>query len=222
MSAPKVFSGNLESIVQLNKVTNPRYNFKNWISIYIEFRTWVDLSRQRYFMDLIAKKLNITDKHDWYKVTANTLRKHKVGGLLASKYNNSPSKLLSTVYPEYLNLWYYIYLILSIYKWDLTNFTTAPMNFWDNVSNQKVFLDNLSKKLNIKHVHDWFRITTTKFQAKGGSTLLRKYNGSLGNMLATVYPEYKQTCRDISFQLLHELKLKTLQELCHISKVYPI
>lgn len=52
-------------------------------------------------MDNLAKKLNITEYEEWYKTTYRTIRKHGGGGLLASKYKNSLSHLLTTVYPEY-------------------------------------------------------------------------------------------------------------------------
>ncbi len=52
-------------------------------------------------MNSLAKKLNITDPEGWHRVSHNTLQKCGVGGLLASKYNDSPTKLLAAVYPEY-------------------------------------------------------------------------------------------------------------------------
>ncbi len=61
---------------------------------------WNDLSTQRTFMDNLAKKLKITDRQAWYHITLRTIRKHGGTGLLA-KYQNSPSKILATVYSEY-------------------------------------------------------------------------------------------------------------------------
>ncbi len=52
-------------------------------------------------MDELAKKLNIIDKEEWYKITIKTIQQNGGSGLL-SKYNGSPRKLLTTVYPEYL------------------------------------------------------------------------------------------------------------------------
>ncbi len=63
---------------------------------------WDDISNQRLFMEEMAKKLNISDHEEWYKVGQSVLYHHGAGGLLSAKYNNSPSKLLTRVFPEYL------------------------------------------------------------------------------------------------------------------------
>ncbi len=49
------------------------------------------------------------------------------GGLLYSVYNNSPSLLVSTVYSEY--------------EWLPWKFTFVPQNFWNDLKNQKLFMN---------------------------------------------------------------------------------
>ncbi len=56
--------------------------------------------RHRNFLNDAAKILDIKDQNGWYNVTAKMLRPHIGIGIL-KKYNNSPTKLLSSVYPEY-------------------------------------------------------------------------------------------------------------------------
>ncbi len=63
------------------------------------------MTNQRDFLDRIGKELNVND--GWYTITAKTLRDHGAAGLL-KKYNDSPSKLLQTVYPEYPTLNYVV------------------------------------------------------------------------------------------------------------------
>ncbi len=56
---------------------------------------------QRLFMDELVKKLNIENGEGWLKITSKTIKQH--GGLyLLHKYDGSPKKLLSAIYPEYL------------------------------------------------------------------------------------------------------------------------
>ncbi len=62
---------------------------------------WNNLTHQRLFLDDLAQNLKISDKESWYKVKWKDFKEHGGIGLL-QKYNNSPSKLLSTVYSEYL------------------------------------------------------------------------------------------------------------------------
>ncbi len=68
----------------------------------LSFKTdpWGNIYAQKHFLDELAKKLNIRDKADWYNITTNTFRDHG-GQELLRMYNNSTSKLLSTVYSEY-------------------------------------------------------------------------------------------------------------------------
>ncbi len=173
-------------------------------------------------MESIAKKLNITDQEGWYKVTVETLRMHKAGGLLASKYNNSPSKLLATVFPEYpLSNITSNCMILNIYNWDISKFTSVPTRYWNVVSNQRAFMDDLAKKLDIKEVGGWLHVNTLDIQENGGSRLLMKYNGSLGTILGTLYPEYKEMCRTVAVQAMHTLQLGKLEDLCNVNRTYP-
>ncbi len=61
---------------------------------------WNDLASQREFMDKLSKSLGITNMEGWYTVTRSMLIQHGASGLL-QKYKDSPSKLITSVYPEY-------------------------------------------------------------------------------------------------------------------------
>jgi hypothetical protein len=67
------------------------------------------------------------------------------GGGLLHLYNNSPSHLLSKLYPDY--------------DWLPWKFTVCPHNFWDNESNQRKFMDWASNELKIKAMSDWYSVT---------------------------------------------------------------
>ncbi len=71
---------------------------------------WKVVANQRSFLDSLAKNLNITKGSEgWYKITYQILKKNG-GGRLLREYNGSPSKLLSSVYPEYPEKQCFIYL----------------------------------------------------------------------------------------------------------------
>ncbi len=61
---------------------------------------------------------------------------------------------------------------------------------WDDINNQRSFLNNLAKKLNINDLSGWYKITQYILEEQGGGGLVRKYNGSPSKLLQTVYPEY--------------------------------
>jgi hypothetical protein len=71
---------------------------------------------------------------------------NKVGGSsLLHKYNDSLSLLLSTVYPEY--------------EWLPWKFIKSPRNYWENVNNQRKYIEWAGKQLNIKQLSDWYKVT---------------------------------------------------------------
>ncbi len=129
-------------------------------------------------MDGIARKLNITSKEDWSKINTNTLKLHGAGTLLRF-YNGSPIKLLTTIYPEY--------------KWNIHDWNQVPRGHWDNMDNQRAFVDDIGKKLSITNKEEWYNVKFQDFLDHGGAGLLnRKYKGSVCKLLTTIYPEYQQ------------------------------
>jgi hypothetical protein len=85
--------------------------------------------------------------------------------------------MLSTLYPEY--------------NWLPWKFENSPRNFWDDVKNQRNFLDWASKEFKIQDMSDWYRVTQKDLIDIGGSSLLGKYNYSPSLIFSTVYPEYE-------------------------------
>ncbi len=165
---------------------------------------WNNINNQKYFLDQLANTLNIVTPSGWDEVTSALLRKHG-GGSLLQKYDNSMTRLFSTVYRGYK--WRYSYL---------------PRGHWNNLATQRSFMDKILKKLNITmDNHSWHKITVSSVQQHGGSGLLKKYKDSLGSMLATVYPEYKQFCRLFAMNVVRDMKLATLEDLIHIPLQYP-
>jgi hypothetical protein len=66
------------------------------------------------------------------------------GGLLA-KYQGSPLLLLSTVYPDC--------------EWLPWRFERVPVHFWEDISNQRKFLDWAAQELGIKDFTKWYSVT---------------------------------------------------------------
>jgi hypothetical protein len=97
---------------------------------------------------------------------------------LHTNYEGSPSQLLSGVYSEY--------------EWLPWKFERCPRNFWEDVNNQRRFMEWAGKQLNIKEMSDWYKVTTKDFVAVGGSGLVtHKYNNSLSLLLSKLYPHYQ-------------------------------
>ncbi len=62
--------------------------------------------------------------------------------------------------------------------------------YWNKLSNQRSFLDEIAKKLNIRTQDDWYKVTSTTLQQCGAVALLEKYHKSPSALLSAVYPEY--------------------------------
>jgi len=125
-------------------------------------------------MDELAKTLGITEREGWYKVTHQKMADHGVPFL--HKYNNSPSKLLQSIYSEY--------------SWDIRKFGYVPHNYWREIPTQRKFMEEIAKKLNISKQTDWYRVTGNEVAKLGGSSLMKRYKGSLTRALQAIYPEY--------------------------------
>ena len=76
------------------------------------------------------------------------------GGSHFLKVNNySLSRMLSVVYPEK--------------DWQFWKFTRSPKFVWDDVKNQRKYLDWAGKELGIKEMNDWYKVTAkVKFSSE--------------------------------------------------------
>jgi len=165
---------------------------------------WNDLANHRIFMDDIAKKCNVNNREDWYNMTTKKIQHYGGSGLL-TKYNGSLFKLLQNVYSDH--------------NWDVRKFK-LPQKYWHDLANQKSFLDHLAKKLNITSIEGWYKVTVPILQANGGNGLLKKYKVSLHTLLSTVYPEYKQSCRDAILSITRDLKLTKVEDSIKVAHKY--
>lgn len=101
------------------------------------------------------------------------------------------------------------------------NITTIKYRHWKNISNQRAFMDELAKKLNLKDKPHWTKyITTTHLKKYGGFTMLDRHH-SISKLLGTIYPEYIQICRDLLMSIVNELKLATVQDIIKLPARYP-
>jgi hypothetical protein len=66
-----------------------------------------------------------------------------------------------------------------------------PKGFWKDPQKQVVLMDKLKKELNIQREEDWYSISSSTVEQKGGEYVLRKYfDRSLPKALASLYPHY--------------------------------
>ena len=164
------------SVSILLKNVFPNHNWQSWrFSDGVESGFWLNENNIKDLMDYIGKKLEYKSMDDWYNLTKGHIIENG-GGTLLEKYNGSPSKLLMSVYPEY--------------NWILFKFDTVPKNYWDDINNQKEYLDWLGNQLNYKSMDDWYKIRGKDIEENGGKGLLSKFNCSPTSLLKSAYPNH--------------------------------
>jgi len=66
---------------------------------------------------------------------------------------------------------------------------TIPQHRWASSNNQRAFFDNLSKKLRIEKLDDWYKVKISEVKEARG--LLKNYDGSLIKALQSIYSEHR-------------------------------
>lgn len=142
------------------------YDWKAWRFKYnsVPDGFWKNYSNQIAFMEDMGKKLGVnypmnfeSNWKEWYNVKKSDITENGGGGLL-SLYNNSPSKLVMTIYSQY--------------PWNPSEFQVAPNGHWKSVANQRTFFDNLAKTIGISKWEDWYKVSYCTILEHGGGGLL--------------------------------------------------
>jgi len=135
-----------------------------------------DINNQRAVLTEIAKEMNMKSWEDWYKVQQPDIQGKPGASGILSHHRNSLVKALTELFPEL--------------DWKIYKFERVPEGHWNDRKNQREFLDEFFKTLNLKSWEDWYGVTVEQVQTHGGSGLLANYNNSLKKVLLAVYPEH--------------------------------
>jgi hypothetical protein len=76
-------------------------------------------------------------------------------------------------------------------SWDPFRFQSLPRNYWNDVNNQRSFLERIAPQLNVSTLEDWHSIKTKDVIRLGGAGLLSRYGDSLRKALYSIYPDHK-------------------------------
>jgi hypothetical protein len=125
------------------------------------------------------------------------------------KFNDSPSLVISSIYPEY--------------DWLPWKFTMCPRNYWDDMKNQRKFMDWAGKQLNVQETNDWLKIQHQDFCEIGGTSLLMKYRNSMSRLLTEVYPKHNWNVENSSPQKSMSPSVKKSQFLLktYLKELFP-
>eukprot|EP01114_Cavostelium_apophysatum_P022250 TRINITY_DN7990_c0_g1_i11.p1 TRINITY_DN7990_c0_g1~~TRINITY_DN7990_c0_g1_i11.p1 ORF type:complete len:350 (+),score=40.21 TRINITY_DN7990_c0_g1_i11:1015-2064(+) len=135
---------------------------------------WHNKNSQREFLSELANKLGYTQWEDWYSISSTDIIKTGGWGLL-KVFEGSPTKALTTVFPEY--------------DWKIQRFKYVPLNFWKQRNNQRELMDEIGRQLGFKEWEDWYQVTSKQISELGGKTILNQYGCSPSKLVTSIYPE---------------------------------
>ena len=136
---------------------------------------WQNRENLTEFLKWSEVQLGIVQMEDWYKINASNVRSLGGGEFLA-QFDGSLVKSLQNLRPEF--------------DWQVWKFEKVPQGFWKDEENHIKMVYGLAKEFGIKLKDDWYSITVSKVESKGGRLLLEYYGQSLVNLLKFVYPEH--------------------------------
>ena len=141
------------------------------------FKYWEKEENIQNFLFELSKKLNLKTLHDWNeKLTCSQIELFG-GSRLLHKY--SIYELKSIGFPSGKD-----------YFKKFQNNQIKPSGYWDKFENIQNFLFELSKKLNLKTLHDWNeKLTQKQILLHGGSAILVKY--SMNDLKSIGFPSGK-------------------------------
>jgi hypothetical protein len=138
---------------------------------------WNNESNQREFMDDLGRNLNFVSMDDWYKLSVRIMNDHG-GARLLDIYNNSPSKLLQSIYPNH--------------EWHIWKFEALPKEYQVKKEEFTPFMDWMSSKLKIKHPDEWYQISSTQLKQFAPLSFCKTFSqpDDLFKVLSQAYPNY--------------------------------
>ena len=136
---------------------------------------WNQEKNRREFLDKLGKQLGFKSMNDWYRIKFKDVKYNGGIGLL-HKYDDSPSKMLRSIYDEHV--------------WNLQAFETIPHGYWNIKENHRDCMDWIGKQLGFQKMDDWYNVTLKDLQQNGGARLLSHYGDSPSKALLSVYPEH--------------------------------
>ena len=130
----------------------------------------MDANRKKFLSEL-SKKMKLKKQEDWYRVTSRDITSagmsiltllilimYKGGSYLLIKFfKGSPSQMITKLMPHL--------------SWDYSKFSQVPQSHWDSKENHTKFIEDLSKKLGIKEMEDWYQVTYKDIKSAGMSIL---------------------------------------------------
>ena len=134
---------------------------------------WASLDHQRDFWKALGVKLGLNSLSEWNLISSETVSKHGGAGLLA-RYANM-TEALSAAYE-------------GSFQGSVHTRRHKPNGYWDSITNQRAFLQQLAPQLGVQEQRDWTKVRSAQIKNAGGSALLNRH-GTFQKALEVLFPE---------------------------------
>jgi len=138
---------------------------------------WEIKETHRYALEWICEQKGWKFPYGLYQLKKDTLYELNVDGI-TQIYSQSPTRIITTVLPEY--------------EWHIWKFQMTPMEYWNDDNNKKEYLKWFENEQGINKPEDWYDIKVYDLYENFGRTLISAYfNGSVGQLAKFLYPKFK-------------------------------
>ena len=131
-----------------------------------------DKNDHQTFFNQLKKKYNIKKKEEFLKLTKKQITTEYGGNKILQQYNNSIKDAIENIYSTKLEI----------------NKEKRKKNYWKNGENQKQFLEDAFKKLNLNDIEEWKNVQKSQISLLGGRGLFN-IHPNFYSLISTNYPE---------------------------------
>ena len=165
-----------DSPIQFVRDMFPKEEFWEWMFVSVPQGFWKEYDNRKRYATWLGSKLGYTRQEHWYQLSWKLVNANYGGGLLLLYYSNSPHEFVRAIFPDDIFL-----------EWKFTQVTDG---FWDNIINQRQFINSLGEELRYTIRDHWYQITAQLIKDNGGYGLLQMYSHSPALLVKAMYPEY--------------------------------
>jgi len=133
-------------------------------------------AHRNFFLHHFFQINDITIPEDLYQTTTNDMSVN-AGHRILYCYHLSVSSCIVSTFPEL--------------RWQLFRFCLEPQGVWEDFNNQVDCVGYLKERLGIKRMEEWYNVSVERISEVGGNGLLRHFYWNLGQLLYSVYPDYR-------------------------------
>jgi len=175
---------------------------------------WTRFSLRNDFLNYLGEKLGLRDRNDWYSLTPSQIRYFGGEGLLRH-YEYSVSYLLLSHF--------------SSINWEWWKFNPTPGFLWNDVKNQREYLDWLGVEMAFDSPSQMSNLTVGDLEGKYGKGILFYHNNSIPVIIDFLYPEVawkmsvkgEESVNGVEYAkflyLSHAVKIKELRDWYRVS-----